>query len=183
MIHPLADVRSKNIGADTQVWQFAIILSDAVIGDHCNINCHTFIENDVVLGNNVTVKAGVFLWDGLEVEDDVFIGPNATFVNDKYPRSKHYPEKNLRTRLCKQCAIGANATILGGITVGPYASVGAGAVVTKDVPAFALVTGAPAVIRGWVDKNGKKLVEEEPGRFADAAGNHFKVENNTLQPL
>ena len=92
MIHPLSDVQSKNIGKGTRVWQYAVILKDAVIGDNCNINCHTFIENDVVIGNNVTVKSGVFLWDGIRVEDDVFIGPNVTFVNDKFPLSKQYPE-------------------------------------------------------------------------------------------
>src|SRR5215216_7366035 len=91
-IHPLSDVQSEHIGKNTKIWQYAIILKGATIGENCNINCHTFIESDVVLGNNVTVKSGVYLWDGLRVEDNVFIGPNATFINDLYPRSKHYPE-------------------------------------------------------------------------------------------
>ena len=89
-IHVLADVQSANIGEDTQVWQFAVILKDAVIGKNCNINCHTFIENNVVIGDRVTVKSGIYIWDGITIEDDVFLGPNVTFVNDKYPRSKHY---------------------------------------------------------------------------------------------
>ena len=144
MIHPLADVQSKNIGKDTRVWQYAVILPGAQIGENCNINCHTFIENDVVIGNNVTVKAGVFLWDGIRVEDDVFIGPNVTFVNDKYPRSKQYPEEFQKTVINKGASLGANATILGGITIGENAMIGAGAVVTKNVPANTVWAGNPA---------------------------------------
>ena len=144
MIHPLSDVQSKNIGKDTHVWQYAVILAKAVIGDNCNINCHTFIENDVVIGNNVTVKSGVFLWDGIRVEDDVFIGPNVTFVNDKFPRSKQYPEEFQQTVIKKGASLGANATILGGITIGENAMIGAGAVVTKDVPANTVWVGNPA---------------------------------------
>ena len=144
MIHPLADVQSKNIGKDTRIWQYAVILPGAQIGENCNINCHTFIENDVVIGNNVTVKAGVFLWDGIRVEDDVFIGPNVTFVNDKYPRSKQYPEEFQKTVINKGASLGANATILGGITIGENAMIGAGAVVTKNVPANTVWAGNPA---------------------------------------
>lgn len=101
MIHPLAEVQTKNIGANSQVWQFAVILEGAVIGDECNINCHTFIENDVLIGDRVTVKSGVYLWDGLVIEDDVFIGPNVTFTNDKYPRSKQYPGEFQKTIIKK----------------------------------------------------------------------------------
>jgi acetyltransferase-like isoleucine patch superfamily enzyme len=121
-----------------------VVLKDAVIGDNCNINCHTFIENDVIIGNNVTVKSGVFLWDGIRVEDDVFIGPNVTFVNDKFPRSKQYPEAFQQTVVKKGASLGANATILGGITIGENAMIGAGAVVTKDVPANTVWVGNPA---------------------------------------
>ena len=152
MIHPSADVQSKNIGEGTSVWQFAIVLPGAVIGKNCNINCHTFIENDVKIGDSVTIKSGVFVWDGIEIEDDVFVGPGATFVNDKFPKSKVYPEAFQRIKICKGASIGANATILGGITIGEHAMVGAGSVVTKDVPAFALVYGNPAKIMGSTDE-------------------------------
>jgi UDP-2-acetamido-3-amino-2,3-dideoxy-glucuronate N-acetyltransferase len=144
MIHPLSDVQTKKIGQNTRVWQYAVILPGAVIGDNCNINCHTFIENDVTIGNNVTVKSGVFLWDGVVVEDEVFIGPNVTFVNDKFPRSKQYPESFQKTVIKKGASLGANATILGGITIGENAMIGAGSVVTKDVPANTLWVGNPA---------------------------------------
>jgi UDP-2-acetamido-3-amino-2,3-dideoxy-glucuronate N-acetyltransferase len=182
MIHPLADVKSKNIGENTSIWQFAIVLEKAVIGSNCNINCHTFIENDVVVGNNVTIKAGVYLWDGIVIEDNVFIGPNTTFTNDKYPRSKQYPDEFLKTIISKNASIGAGSIILGGITIGEFALVGAGAVVTKNVPPYALVTGNPARIIGWVDKKGNKLQEKE-GKWHSAEGEVFIIENNTLKQL
>ena len=144
MIHPLSDCQSKNIGKDTNIWQFCVVLPNAKIGENCNICSHCFIENDVKIGNNVTVKCGVQLWDVIEIEDDVFIGPNVTFTNDKYPRSKHYPEKILRTRICKGASICANATICPGITIGEKAMIAAGSVVTKDVPDRVLVQGVPA---------------------------------------
>src|ERR1700712_5591639 len=106
MIHPTADVQTDKVGEGTSIWQFVVVLPGAVIGNDCNINCHTFIENDVSLGNRVTVKSGVFLWDGIEIEDDVFIGPNATFVNDKYPRSKAYPEEFQKTVIRRAASIG-----------------------------------------------------------------------------
>lgn len=156
-IHPSADVQSKMIGKGTTIWQFVVILPEAVIGSNCNINSNAFVENKVKVGNNVTLKCGVYLWDGIEVEDDVFIGPNATFVNDKYPRSKRLREKTPSTRICKGASIGANATILTGITVGEYAMIGAGSVVTKDVPPYTLVYGNPARIKGKVNKNGSVI--------------------------
>jgi UDP-2-acetamido-3-amino-2,3-dideoxy-glucuronate N-acetyltransferase len=182
MIHPLADVKSKNIGENTSIWQFAIVLEKAVIGSNCNINCHTFIENDVVVGNNVTVKAGVYLWDGIVIEDNVFIGPNTTFTNDKYPRSKQYPSAFLKTIISKNASIGAGSIILGGITIGEFALVGAGAVVTKNVPPYALVTGNPARITSWVDQKGNKLQEKE-GKWYSTEGGVFIIENNTLKQL
>ena len=156
-IHPLADVQSDNIGDGTSIWQFAIVLSKAVIGMNCNINCHTFIENDVIIGDRVTVKSGVQIWDGIRVEDDVFIGPNAAFTNDKSPRSKQYPQQFAHTILKTGASIGANSTILPGLTIGKYSLVGAGAVVTSDVPDYAIVYGNPAMIHGWVDEQGRKL--------------------------
>lgn len=148
MIHPLADVQSTQIGAGTRVWQFTVVLAGARIGADCNINAQVFIENDVVLGDRVTVKCGVQLWDGLRVADDVFIGPNVTFTNDRYPRSKQYPEAFQRTVIQAGASIGANATILGGVTIGAGAMVGAGSVVTKNVPAGELWYGNPAVCHG-----------------------------------
>lgn len=146
MIHPLSDVQSSQIGTSTNVWQFVVILQGAKIGNDCNICSHCFIENDVDIGHRVTVKCGVQLWDGITVENDVFIGPNVTFSNDKYPRSKHYPDEFSRTLIKQSASIGANATILPGITIGTGAMVGAGSVVTKDVPDYALVIGNPAKI-------------------------------------
>lgn len=145
-IHPLADVQTDQIGEGTTVWQFCVILKGAKIGANCNINALILIENDVILGNNVTVKSGVQLWDGMRVEDNVFIGPNATFTNDRMPRSKVYPEQFSEITLKRGSSIGANATLLPGITVGIEAMVGAGAVVTKDVPDYAVVVGNPAKI-------------------------------------
>ncbi|MCT4664773.1 MAG: N-acetyltransferase [Flavobacteriales bacterium] len=144
MIHKLADVQSSHIGEHTQIWQFAIVLKDAIVGSNCNLNSHTFVENDVVIGNNVTVKCGVYLWDGIRVEDNVFIGPNVTFTNDKFPRSKEYPENFQKTLLKNGASVGANATILGGVTIGKEAMIGAGSVVTKDIPDGELWVGNPA---------------------------------------
>lgn len=145
-IHPLADVSSTDIGSNTRVWQYSVVIVGAKIGSNCNICAHTLIEGDVVIGNNVTVKSGVYLWDGTRIEDDVFIGPNATFTNDPMPRSKVYPDVFKGILVQKGASIGANATILPGITIGCNAMVGAGAVVTKDVPAGAVVVGNPAKI-------------------------------------
>lgn len=144
MNHALSDVLSKNIGENTNIWQFVVVLPKAKIGSNCNICSHCFIENDVVIGNNVTIKNGVQIWDGITIEDDVFIGPNVTFTNDLHPRSKHYPDEFYKTVVKKGASIGANATILPGITIGEGAMVGAGAVVTKDVEAFSIVIGNPA---------------------------------------
>ena len=143
-IHPTADVQTSNIGDDTLIWQYAVILKGATIGSNCNINCHTFIENDVTIGNNVTVKSGIYLWDGITVGNDVFLGPNVTFTNDKYPRSKQYPESFQRITIEDGASIGAGAIILGGVTIGKKAMVGAGSVVTKDIPAEELWMGNPA---------------------------------------
>lgn len=151
-IHPSADVKSQSIGEGTSVWQFVVILAQARIGRDCNINAHCFIENDVVLGDRVTVKCGVYLWDGLRIADDVFIGPNATFTNDRLPRSKQYPDSFPQTVIERGASIGAAAVILPGLTIGAGAMVGAGAVVTRDVPARALVVGNPARIVRYLDE-------------------------------
>lgn len=143
-IHPLADVQSAQIGAGTRVWQFAVVLPGARIGEDCNLNAQCLIENDVILGDRVTVKSGVQLWDGVQLEDDVFVGPNATFTNDKFPRSKVYPDAFLKTVVKRGASIGANATVLCGVTIGERAMVGAGSVVTHDIPAGEVWVGNPA---------------------------------------
>jgi UDP-2-acetamido-3-amino-2,3-dideoxy-glucuronate N-acetyltransferase len=150
-IHSLADVAESQIGEGTRVWQFAVVLKGARIGADCNICAQTLIEGDVVIGDRVTVKSGVQIWDGSVIGDDVFIGPNATFSNDLYPRSKQYPDKFQGVTIHNGASIGANATLLPGITIGEKAMVGAGAVVTKDVPSRAVVVGNPAKIIRYLD--------------------------------
>jgi UDP-2-acetamido-3-amino-2,3-dideoxy-glucuronate N-acetyltransferase len=149
--HPQAIVDSDSIGAGTRIWAFSHVLPHARIGRDVNICEGVFIENDVIVGDRVTIKAGVQLWDGLRVEDDVFIGPNATFTNDLFPRSKQWPISYPITRVCNGASIGANATLLPGLTIGKHAMVGAGAVVLGDVPAYAMVVGNPARIVRYLD--------------------------------
>ena len=143
-IHPSSDVQSKQIGEGTRIWQYVVILPGAVIGRDSNICSHCFIENKVVVGDHVTVKCGVQLWDGVTLQDGVFIGPNVTFTNDLHPRSRNAAATLLPTLVKKGASIGANATILPGITIGEGAMVGAGSVVTTDVPPHTLVVGNPA---------------------------------------
>jgi UDP-2-acetamido-3-amino-2,3-dideoxy-glucuronate N-acetyltransferase len=142
MIHHLSDVQAE-IPENTNVWQYTVILPKSKIGESCNICAHCFIENDVVVGNNVTVKCGVYLWDGITIEDNVQIGPNVTFTNDKYPRAKQAFELQ-RTIIKTGASIGAASTILGGVTIGENAMVGAGSLVTKNIPANELWFGSPA---------------------------------------
>lgn len=149
--HRLAEVESTQVGHRTRIWAFAHVLPGATIGADCNICDHVFIENDVRIADRVTVKCGVQLWDGTTLEDDVFVGPNATFTNDPMPRSRKPPTSFARTTVKRGASIGANATILPGLTIGSMAVVGAGAVVTHDVPAYAIVTGNPAQITGYAD--------------------------------
>jgi acetyltransferase-like isoleucine patch superfamily enzyme len=143
MIHPLSDCLSKNIGNNTNIWQYVVVLSKAIIGDYCNICAHCFIENDVKVGDNVTIKCGVYLWDGIAIEDNVQIGPNVTFTNDKFPRAKKYFTIQ-RILIKNNASIGAGCTILGGVTIGENAMVGAGSLVTKDIPDNELWYGCPA---------------------------------------
>lgn len=155
MISKLSDVQTKNIGNNTRVWQFCVILENAIIGDNCNICSHAFIENDVKIGNNVTIKCGVQIWDGITLEDDVFIGPNVTFTNESIPRSQVFDKSNFQKTLIKKgVSIGANATILPGIEIGEYALIGAGSVLTKDVPSYTVWYGLPAVQHGYITKDG-----------------------------
>lgn len=150
-IHPLADVAESQIGPRSRIWQFVVVLKGAQIGADCNICAQTLIEGDVVIGDRVTIKSGVQIWDGTVIGDDVFIGPNATFSNDLYPRSKQHLSQFNGITICNGASIGANATLLPGITIGENAMIGAGAVVTKDVPSGAVVVGNPAKIVRYLD--------------------------------
>lgn len=181
MIHTLADVKTKKIGKNTTIWQYVVILDGAQIGENCNINCHTFIENDVVIGNNVTVKSGVYLWNGIKIEDNVFIGPNVTFTNDSKPRSKEYPLQFQGIKIKKNASIGAGSIILGGVELGEYSLIGAGALVTKSVPDYALMIGAPAKIVGWVNKDGSKM-KYDNGFYIDDQNKRWVYDDNELKP-
>jgi UDP-2-acetamido-3-amino-2,3-dideoxy-glucuronate N-acetyltransferase len=143
-LHPTSDIQSASIGSGTRIWQFCVILEGARIGSDCNICSHVFIENDVTIGDRVTIKCGVQIWDGIHLEDDVFIGPNVTFTNDPFPRSRKPLDQYPVTRVESGASIGANATILPGVTIGRGAMIGAGAIVTSDVPPFAILKGAGA---------------------------------------
>jgi acetyltransferase-like isoleucine patch superfamily enzyme len=146
-VHSLADLHENvEIKKGTRIWQYAVVLEGAKIGENCNVCAHTLIEGGVTIGNSCTIKSGVFLWDGVTLGNNVFVGPNATFTNDLMPRSKQYPEAFSATLVEEGVSIGANATILAGITIGRNAMVGAGAVVVKDVPPNAVVVGNPAQI-------------------------------------
>lgn len=181
--HKHAIVETRNVGQGTRVWAFAHVLSGAAIGDDCNICDHTFIENDVRIGDRVTIKCGVQLWDGVVLEDEVFVGPNATFTNDRFPRSKQYPQEFLKTVVRKGASIGANATILGSVTIGERAMVGAGAVVTRDVPANAIVVGNPARIVGYDRASNSTSSETSKVARPDVAAIKTKVAGVTFHHL
>ncbi|WP_164111726.1 MULTISPECIES: acyltransferase [Sphingobacterium] len=171
-IHPTADVQTDKIGEDTFVWQYSVILFGARIGKNCNINFNVFIEDDVVIGDNVTIKSGVQVWNGVDLEDNVFIGPNVTFTNDQVPRSKQYPERFDRTLVCEGASIGANSTVVAGNTIGKFAFIGAGSVVTTSVPPFHVYYGNPARHKGYVTKEGILLDLD----FKDKNGVAYKLE-------
>jgi UDP-2-acetamido-3-amino-2,3-dideoxy-glucuronate N-acetyltransferase len=167
-VHPAGICESARVGRGTRVWAFAHILPGADIGQDCNICDHVFIENDVRIGDRTTVKCGVQLWDGVLIGSDVFIGPNASFTNDPIPRSKRHLSEPVRTVIENGASIGANATVLPGLRISKNAIVGAGAVVTSDVPPNALVSGNPARITGYIDPStGRRLV---PDRLAAPSG-------------
>ena len=180
--HETAIVESLSVGPGTRVWAYVHILPGAVIGADCNLCDHVFIENDVRVGDRVTIKCGVQLWDGVTIEDDVFVGPNVTFSNDPFPRSRHRPEQFARTLVKRGASIGANATILPGLTIGERAMIGAGAVVTHNVPPLAIVTGNPARIVGY---DGAQAPQPEPyTRHARAVGcSPTRVRGVTLHHL
>ncbi|MFN4160367.1 MAG: WxcM-like domain-containing protein [Stenotrophomonas sp.] len=167
MIHASSDVQASRIGEGTRIWQFCVVLPGAAIGRDCNICSHCFIENDVVIGDRVTVKSGVQLWDGLRVGDDVFIGPNVTFTNDRYPRSRKYPDRFAVTEIEAGASIGGLATLLPGVGIGRDAMLGAGAVVARSVPPNAIAVGNPARIVGYVDATPEGFITPAPGAALD----------------
>ena len=170
-IHQTADVQTASVGAGTAIWQGVVVLPGAVIGRDVNLCAQCFVENDVVIGDRVTVKSGVYLWDGVRLADDVFIGPNVTFTNDKYPRSKQYQRQLPLTRVEAGASIGGGAVLLPGLVIGRGAMVGAGAVVTKSVPPYAIVTGSPARITGYVEgANARADKRPETKRHPPAPG-------------
>jgi acetyltransferase-like isoleucine patch superfamily enzyme len=176
VIHTTADVQSKNIGTKTTIWQYCVVLPGAEIGIGCNINAHCFIENDVKIGNYVTVKAGVYLWDGITIEDYVQIGPNVSFTNDIYPRAKQV-FKVRKTLIENGSSIGAGSTIIGGITIGSFALIGAGSVVTKDVANNTLCYGNPAIFKGYVCNCGNKLSND---LICRTCGKIYKLDDNKI---
>lgn len=174
-IHPSAICESADIGKGTRIWAFVHVLKNAKIGLECNICDHCFIENDVKIGNRVTIKNGISIWDGITIEDDVFLGPHCVLTNDLYPRSKVHHSEYIKTLIKKGATIGANATVICGITLGKYCMVGAGAVVTKNVPDFALVTGNPARFNYWMSKTGEKLNFDSDNIAIDNKGIKYKL--------
>ena len=173
-IHPTAEVETRAIDEGTTIWQYCVILKGAKIGKNCNINFNVFIENDVIIGDNVTIKPGVQIWNGLRIGDGVFIGPNATFGNDLLPRSKQYPEAFTKTIIEEGASIGANATIIPGITIGSYSMIGAGSVITKNAPPFTLWYGNPAKHKGYVTRAGNVISLN----LSDKEGKKFILKNN-----
>jgi acetyltransferase-like isoleucine patch superfamily enzyme len=155
-VHFASNIQSKKIGAGTFIWQYTVVLPGATVGKNCNINSHCFIENDVIIGDRVTIKCGVYVWDGITIEDNAFIGPNVTFINDKYPRSKQSFDL-LRTVVKRGASVGGNSTLLPGITIGEYALIGAGSVVTKNIPNNTVWVGNPARQKAFVCNCGQKL--------------------------
>lgn len=176
-IHPTSDIQSKKIGTGTVIWQFTVVLPGAIVGRDCNINSHCFIENDVVIGDGVTIKCGVYIWDGITIEGNAFIGPNVTFINDKFPRSKQ-PFNIMKTLIKRGATIGANSTILPGITVGAYALIGAGSVLTRNVPDNTLWIGNPARQTAYVCNCGQKLNATLHCKFCNS---DYRLENGWVK--
>lgn len=188
-IHPTALVETDHIGTGTRIWALAHVMKGVRIGEHCNIGDHCFLETGAVVGNNVTIKNGNMVWEGVILEDGVFVGPHVFFTNDRYPRSPRHPGANRRyenhewlahTRIKEGASLGAGSVICPGVTVGAYAMVGAGAVVTKDVPDYALVIGNPARPRGWVCRCGEPLALPESGRVRCACDKLYEKAHETV---
>lgn len=178
--HPQALVETEEIGENTRIWAFVHILPKVIIGSDCNICDHCFIEQGVKIGNRVTVKSGIYIWEGVNIEDDVFLGPNVVFTNDQRPRSKQYKDPQI-TQINKGASIGANSTILAGVTIGKYAMSGIGSVITRDIPNHALVYGNPAKIKGWVDEYGEKLTQVNNECWENKQGEKYMMKTGGLE--
>jgi UDP-2-acetamido-3-amino-2,3-dideoxy-glucuronate N-acetyltransferase len=181
--HPAALVESKSIGKGTRVWAYAHVMAKAVVGENCNIGDHCFVESGAVIGNRVTIKNGVSVWDHIRIEDDVFLGPNAVLTNDLWPRSGDRNWRASETVIEKGATIGANATILCGIRIGSHAMIGAGAVVTKNVPPFSLCYGNPARVRGWVCICTRKLAFRRKTAICVQCGRGFRKAGEKVREL
>lgn len=182
-IHPKALVESRTVGTGTRVWAFTHIMEGAVVGRDCNIGEHCYIERGAVIGDRVTIKNHVAVWDGVQIEDDAFIGPQACLTNDLRPRSRAPGWIRSTTRICRGATIGANATILPGLTIGRYALIGAGAVVTQPVAGYALVVGNPARRRGWVCRCAQPLRLQRGRARCRSCGGRYALHQGRLEPL
>ena len=174
-VHEKALCETGLVGKGSRIWAFSHVMKNVVIGKDCNIGGHVFVESGVKIGNNVTMKNGISIWEGVEIEDDVFLGPNCVLTNDLLPRSKLYHTENVKTFIKKGSSIGANATILCGITLGEYSMIGAGAVVTKSVAPFSLVVGNPARFKYFISIKGDKLVFDKENIALDSDNNKYKL--------
>lgn len=181
-VHTNAIVDTSKVGKGTRIWGFSHILKSAIIGKNCNICEHCFVENDVILGDNVTIKCGVYIWDGIIIKDNVFVGPGVTFINDIHPRSKQYPESFERIVIEKGASLGANSTIMGGVTIGEYATVGAGSVVLNDVKPYEIIVGNPARVIGYNCVCGLRLKEENKV-LKCKCNKKYKIENHRIIPI
>jgi acetyltransferase-like isoleucine patch superfamily enzyme len=178
-IHPTAIVDCDEIGVNTKIWQYSVVLKGARIGKNCNINFSCFIEQGVTLGDNVTVKSGIYIWEGVECEDNVFLGPNVVFTNDIFPRSKFY-KKPVKTLIKEGASIGANSTILAGIKIGKFAMTGIGSVITRDIPDYSLYYGNPAKFKCWIDEFGNKLEEISLNEFISPLTKNLYIFNEGI---
>ncbi len=190
--HPTAIVETARIGAGTRIWAYAHVMNNVSIGSNCNIGDHSFIESGVIIGNNVTIKNGNMLFEGVELEDGVFVGPHVFFTNDLYPRSPRLEQCKYRyeshdwlfkTKVCQGASLGAGAVIVANNTIGEFAMVGAGCVVTHDIPPYALVVGNPARQIGWVCECGLKLKEDGQNATCPSCGKKYQIFNGRLSPV